>query len=433
MANNLSSNTSTLVMKAFARRLEANFVLTKAVNQTIVDGKITPESGSTVYVKRPMQAKAIRTSGGDISASTFNDIAVGRAAATVQNYVTVPFEFSNLEEATQLAQMEELIDPWAAEVATEVELSLGQFMIENSGLTYGTPGTVVDAWTDVAGAQALGDSIGWGSGDKFYVMNSFTQVNLANVQSALKLDPAVKSAWEDARVTSPLAGLTALKSNALKQYTAGAATPDRTGTLAATPNATWATHKDTMVQTLSLTGLQASTTNAVRAGDVLEFTGTGANARSFINAKTRQTVLGIDGNPVKWRCTVVTGGNTDGAGAVTVTVTNPAIYGASGGADQQFQTISAPLTSGDVFTILGSADTVYQPNLCFHRDAFAIATVKPPKLYNCETMYGTSPSGLTFRITKYSNGDTNKNRLRADLIPVFGVLNPLMSMKAFGV
>lgn len=430
MANNLSSNVSTRVAKVIIDGFQSDRVLSKTVNTTIVDGLIQPDTGATVYVKRPTQYKALETSDGDISALTKNDIGVGRAAATVQNYITVPINYTNLEEVTQLDQLQELLAPAAEEVATRLELNLGQFMVERSGLTFGSPGTAVDAWSDVAGAGALLGSIGAPRTNRYYAMGEFTQMLLASAQSGLKFDPAVKTAWERAQITMPFAGLTGMATNALKQYTSGAATPDRTGALAATPDATWATHKDSLIQTLSLTGLQASTANAVRAGDVLEFTGTGALARSVVNISTRQAVQDETGAAIRWRCTVVTGGNTDGAGAVSVTVTSAAIYGASG-LDAQYQNISAPLTSGDVFTILGAGATTYQPNLFYHKDAFAIATIKLPKLYATDTI-ATTKDGLSMRITRYADGDKNAQRWRIDVLPVFAALNPLFAGKGFG-
>jgi len=186
-----------------------------------------------------------------------------------------------------------------------------------------------------------------------------------------------------------------------------------------------------MIQSLNLTGLTASITGAVSPGDVLEFTGTGALARSFINVKNREVVIGADGLPVKYRCTVVTGGDTDGTGAVTVTVTNAAIFGIADH-DLQYQSISAALVSGDVFTILGTDNTIYQPALAYHKDAFALATLKLPKLHATDTIATTS-NGLSMRITKYSDGDKNLQRWRIDMLPVLGVINPLYAGKGFGV
>lgn len=434
MANNLASNVSTKVAKVIMDGFQSSQVLTKTVNTSLVAGQngVTNETGDTVYLKRPHQYKAIETSDGDISSSTKNDLASGRVAATVQNFITVPIEYTNLEEVTQLNQLQEILSPASEELCTRLELNLGQKIVENAGLTYGSPGTVVDAWLDVAGAGATMKAVGVpDSGEKYYVMNPFSQANLAGVQNGLSgNDKLIATAWEKSQLSGNFGGLIGLSSNSLKNFTAGAAS-DRTGTLAATPNATWATHKDTMIQTLSLTGLSASTTDAVRAGDVIEFTGTGANARSFVNVKTRETAMAADGTPLKWRCTVVTGGNTDGTGAVTVTVTNAAIYGASGGADEQHTNISAALTSGDAFTILGSASTIYQPNLAYHKNAFALATIKLPKLHATDVI-ATTKEGLSMRITKYSDGDANKQMWRIDMLPVIGVINPLFACKGFG-
>lgn len=434
MANKLASNVSTKVAKILIGKFESDRVLTKTVNTSLIAGSngITNETGDTVYLKRPPQYTSLETADGDISALTKNDIGIGRIAAVVQDYITVPIDYKNLEEVTQLNQLQEILEPAAEEVGNKLESNLGKFIIDNSGLTYGTPGTAITKWSDVAGAGALMDSVGVpvGKGDTFYVMNSFSNAALADAQNSLTAaDGLVRSAWENSQISSRFGGLRALSSNALKTYTAGAVA-DRIGSLNATPDATWLTHKDTMIQTLALTGLTISTTDALKPGDVIEFTGTGALARSYINVKNREVVLGPTGTPQKWRCTVVTGGNTDGSGNVTVTVTASAIFGATG-LDAQFQNISAALTSGDIFTILGTEDVIYQPALAYHKNAFALATLKLPKLHATDTIAMT-PDGLSLRITKYSDGDKNLQRWRIDLLPVLGVINPLYSQKAFG-
>lgn len=429
MANNLSSNVSTKVARVFAEAFESSRVLSKAVDTQLISGAngVDNSTGDTVYLKRPTQYKAIETADGDISAETKNDIGVGRIAATVQDFITVPINYTNLEEITQLDQMREILAPAAEELCNRLELNIGQKLNENAGLAYGTPGTAVTTWEHVAGAAALTNSIGMPqSGERYYVMNPFVGMKLASAQSGLNAaDSLVRTAWEDAQISGNFGGLRALQSNSIKTYTSGAAA-DRAGTLAATPNATWATHKDTMIQTLSLTGLSVSTTNAVSAGDIIEVTG-----RYVINQATRQVAIGADGNPIKWRCTVVTGGNTDAGGAVTVTVTSAAIYGATG-LDAQYQTINSALTSGDVITILGAASTVYQPGLHFHKKAFALATLQLPRLSATDMMI-TSKDGLRMRITKYSDGDKNAQRWRIDMLPVMGVVNPLFICKGFGV
>lgn len=433
MANNLTSNVSTKVSKIIAQKFETDAVLVNTVDTQVIAGTagVTNDTGDTVYLKRPTQYKAIETVDGDISGETKNSIGVGRIPAKVQNYITVAIEYSNLEEVTELNQLSEIIAPAADELLSRLELNIGKMLIENAGLTYGTPGTAVDSWDDVSGMGALQQAIGMpSSGPKYYVMNPFVNSKLSSAQTGLTAaDSLVRTAWENSQISPSFAGMRVMSSNALNTYQAGSVA-DRDGTLSATPDATWAAHKDTMIQTLALTGLTISKTDAVRAGDVIEFTGVGALARSYTSILTRKAV--IDGvTPSKWRCTVVTGGNTDGSGNVSITVTNAAIFGSSSGLDEQFTNISAPLTSGDTFTILGATDVVYQPNLAYNKNAFALSTLALPRLHATDTLFQTK-QGLKCRVTKYSDGDKNLQKWRIDMLPVMGVVNPLFIAKAFG-
>lgn len=432
--NNTTSNVGKKVAQVLIGKFEAQRVLTRGVNTTLFRGKagVDMMSGQKVYAKRPTQFKAIETVDGDISGQ-HNAIGVGNVSAEVQQFITVPIDIPNLEHATELNQLQELLSPASEEVIHRLESNIGRLMIENAGLSYGSPGTAITKWSDVTGAGALMSSVGvpMGMGNVNYAMNSFSNANLADAQNSLTAaDGLVRTAWQEAQISSRFGGLNAISSNALESYTAGASA-DRAGALGATPDATWVTHKDTMIQTLALTGLTISTTGAVKPGDIITFTGSGALARSYINVKNRTVAMGSAGVPINWSCTVVTGGNTDGSGDVVVTVTNAAIFGTTG-LNSQFQNISAALTSGDVFTIEGAADTTYQPAIAYHRDAVALASVSLPKLFATDTI-ATTKDGLTLRITRYSDGEKNLNKWRVDLLPVLGVINPLYMAKCFGV
>lgn len=432
MANDVSGNSSTKVAKVFTKAFERNLVLTKTINTQIIQGLNNPETGDIAFLKRPHQFKAKRTSDGDMTGLNRNELVSGRVASTVQDYITVDIEWTNREEALNLNQLDKILAPAAEEMVTELETSLNNFMNLNSGLSFGSPGTAINSFTDVSGAGALMQSIGVPlAGNKYYTMNPFAQSNLASAQSGLTAaDSLVRTAWENAQISGNFGGLRAMMSNSMSTFQAGA-TSDRSGTLDATPDATYATHKDSMVQTLALTGLSTTITDAVRPGDIIEFTGTGALARSYVNVKTRNTAFGADGSPLKWRCTVVTGGSTNGSGEVSITVTNAAIFGSTP-VDDQYTNISAPLTSGDVFTILGATDVTYQNSLFYHTDAFALGTVALPKLSATDTSIVTD-SGISIRVTRDSNSTANSQFYRIDLLPAFAVANPLFSGKGFGV
>ena len=146
MANNLNSNVTRKVARVFLDAFEASRVLTKTVNTQLLSGKFNPSSGSNVDFKRPHDYNSIRTSGGDISGSDKSDIIAGKATGTVQDYFTAATEWGNVEEALELDQLDQILEPMARRIVTDLELDLGAYMNKNASLKYGAHGTAVDAW-----------------------------------------------------------------------------------------------------------------------------------------------------------------------------------------------------------------------------------------------------------------------------------------------
>ncbi|MBB04068.1 MAG: head protein [Pseudooceanicola sp.] len=429
MANYTDSNITQKVAKGFKPGFESSMVLTKTVDtQTLTGAGLgTPDFGEKVKFKRPMQYRSTKTADGDISSTAKNDLVFGNSFGEVQNFYTVHVDWSIIDEALRLNELDKALEPIGEQLAADIETDFGSFMIEQSGLTYGDVGTAVNAWSDVAGAGAFLDSIGVPKGkDRFYAMNPFSTTNLADTQSGLASgnNKLVDTAWERAQISSRFGGLSAISSNALSSYVSGELAGE-SGTVSATPVATYVSVKDSYQQTIVLTGLTVSTTGAVKPGDTIEFDD---NGRNYINLRTRRTVMGANGQPIKWRATVVTGGDTDGSGNVTVVVAPAAI---NEGATGQYNNISSPITAGDGFTILGTADTEYQPNLFYHKAAFGIGFVKLPKLYSTDTVM-TMPNGISVRVSRYADGDGNRNKMRFDALPAFACFNPLFAGKGWG-
>ena len=420
MANNLSSNITRPLAKVFLEAFESSRVVTKTVNTQLLSGKFNPSTGSNVDFKRPHDYNTIRTSGGDISASTKSDIIAGKATGTVQDYLTASTSWSNIQEALELDQLDEILAPMARRLVTDLELDLGAFMRKNASLNYGNRGTAVDAWSDVAGAGATMDSVGVPmSDDKYYLMNPFTTTSLASAQSGLNAaDGIVRTAWEKAQIASNFGGMRALTSNALSSYTSGSTT-DRAGTLNGAPDATYVTAKDTMQQTLVLADLGTGT---IKAGDQVTIAGV-----NRLNVSTREQILGATGAAVLWTGTVLAD-VTIASNAATIVVSGAAIYEANG----QYNNVDAAPADGAVVTILGAASTVYQPNLFYSKQAFGLGTVKLPKLYSTDTVATTS-DGMSIRVSKYSDGDANTQKIRFDLLPAYACFNPLFAGQGYGV
>jgi len=422
MANNLNSNVTRKVARVFLDAFESNRVVTKTVDTQLLSGKFNPSSGSTVDFKRPHDYNSIRTSGGDISSSTKSDIIAGKATGTVQDYFTVATEWGNVEEALELDQLDEILAPMARRIVTDLEVDLASYMLKNASLKYGSHGTAVDAWGDVAGAGALMDSLGVPmSADKYYLMNPFTTTSLASAQNGLNAaDGLVRTAWEKSQISSNFGGMMAMTSNALASFTSGTGA-DRAGTLSSAPDATYVTAKDTMTQSLAVTGFQANM--VVKAGDMVTIADV-----NRLNLDTKQPMIDASGNNVAWTGVVTADVTLNGSGAGTLVVAGPAIYEANG----QYNTVDAAPANGAVVNILSASATLYQPNLFFVKQAFGIGTVKLPKLYATDTIATTS-DGMSIRVTKYADGDANTQKVRFDLLPAYATFNPFFAGQGFGV
>jgi len=421
MANNLSSNYSRKLMEVFLEGFESSRVLTKAVNTQLFQGKFNPSSGSVVDIKRPHDYKVLSTAGGDISSSTKSDIISGKASATVQNYMTCATEWGNLEEAIELNQLDEILKPMATRLVTDLELNLATYMMKNCNLSYGTPGTAVDAWSDVAGAGTLMKAMGVPQDmQSHYVCVPGTQQALASVQNGLS--PAqgtlVENAWENSLVSKNFAGMRVTASNCLPSRTV-TTDADMAGILSGAPTLTYVGAKDTMTQVWAVANFAATST--IKAGDIIQVTG-----KYRASGSTRLPIFDAAGAQILFRA-VVTADVLLSGGAGNITVAGPGIYEATGA----YNTTTAALATNDVITILGTSGATVQPALFFHPNAFALASVKLPKLYSTDTVAVTK-DGMSIRVSRYSDGDANLQMVRFDLLPAFGTLNPFFAGQGFG-
>lgn len=422
MTNNFDSNISRKLMRSFIQGFEAKRVISKSVDTQAFQGKFNPSTGTTIDIKRPTDFRTKRTAGGDITALGRSGIVVGKAFATVQDYFTVDVEWTAVDEALRMDQLDELLDPIATRMVTDFELDFASFAMRNTSGAIGTTGVQVDTWERVANGGAMMQSLGI-SGDVSYFMNPFTQARLASVQRSLGAGPdsLVKTAHEQATISKNYAGMNVMAATTLASFTTGAGA-DRVGALAANPVQTYMALKDTYLQTLAVNGFQANL--QVRAGDTIRVTG-----RNMLNLATRQPIFDAGGLAIPFTATVASDVTLDGTGAGNIVICGPAIF--ETGINAAYNTVSSALTTGDVVTLLGAASTVYQPGLVLHKNAFSIASIAIPKLYSTDTTAKTR-DGLQFRVSRYANGDGNRQIVRFDFWPAYAVLDPYRAKQMWG-
>jgi len=435
MANVLDSNITRKLLRIFLKAFESNRVITKTVNTQLFTGQFTPASGSFVDIKRPHDYTTVRTAGGDLTGVQKDDITSGKATAVVQNYFTSATEWENVEEALRLDQLDQILEPMARRMITDLESDFANFMMLNSGLVQGTVGTGVSAWNEVAEAGALMSSIGVPQDMRwFYIINPFTQVALADLQNALSAGSPrlVDTAWERAQITREFGGMSALTSTQLSSYTTNT-TADVAGALSATPEASYRLAQATA-------GLTASIADSMQQGLAVDTFGTtspvlvagttvSVPTRFLLNQSTRLPALDASGAGIPWRG-ILNADATLATGAGAFVVSSPATFD-SGTENPQYNTVVAPLVDTDVLLIESASASTFQPNLFYHPQAFSMATVKLPKLFSTDTVV-TTEDGFSIRVSKYADGDTNTQKIRFDLLPAYAALNPWFAGHGWG-
>lgn len=423
--NSFDSNITQKLIRIFLEKFESARVLSKNVNTQLLEGQFDPSSGDEVNFKRPTDYVSVRTADGDITSSspTESDIITGKAKGLVQQYFTVNVDFKQVDQALKMDQLDQLLAPMATRIVTDLETDFASFMMKNSGLRTGSPGTAVSTWAQIANAGALMESSGIPKdGMWMYTVNPFTQVALADIQRGLGAGGTAGSLISDAQkmatIADAFAGMRVMSATTLDAYTTPSGA-DRTGTLSAAPDATYLTAKDTMTQSLAITGFFA--TLEIQAGETLTI----ANVNR-LNLSTRKLMLDASGAKVPWVGTVVATVTLSG-GAGTIIVTGPALNETNG----QFNTVDAAPQNGAVVTLSTALSTTVQPNLFWHKNAFGIGSVPLQKLFATDTI-GETEDGLQLRVTKFSDGIKNVQKVRFDLLPAYAALNPFFAGQGFG-
>ena len=424
MANDFTSNITRKVMKTFLNGFEAKRVISKNIDTQLFQGKFKGDSGDVIDVKRPTDYTTYRNATGDLTSSTSDSIITGKATATVQDYFTSWVEYDEADEAIKMDQLEQLLNPMSTRIATDFELDMAAYMMKNTNLLAGTVGTAADTWDDIAEAGAVMEASGVPMGANWcYAVNPFTQRKLASTNRSLGAGGVaggeIKSSLDKATIADNFAGMRVLTATTLASYTTGTGA-DRAGTLTATPTPTYVTYKDTMQMTLAVTAFQANL--VVAAGETITVA-----TRNRLNLATRQPIIDETGATILFSGTVTETVTLGGSGEGSLVISGPAIFEATGA----YNTVASAVTSGDVVTLGGAATTLIQPNLFWHKQAFTCASVPIKRLHSTDT-FAETEDGLQFRVSKWSDGVKNEQKLRIDFRPAYGTLNPFFAGQGFG-
>jgi hypothetical protein len=417
MATNAFKN-QTRILGLFVRNFKNEMVLSKMVDRQVSEkefgGSTNTNSGSTVYVKRPVRATS--TSGASITEGQLTSIEQATVPVTVDQRRKVSFTITQDEMALNDIGLSEFLKPFARELVQDVENYLASlyYAIPNA---IGTPGSSPQSFLEVGAARSRLFAMGVPVDGLF---GCYTPQSALYIADAIKASPnegLAKMAIEEAFIKK-IAGTSLYECQSLKRHTVGVATgtPLVNG---ASQNVTYATAKDTNTQTLLTDGWTASQTGIMKKGDTFTIDGV-----YEINQNTRTALSNLQ------RFTVMADADSDNVGnnEATLTISPPIITSGP------YQTVSAAPADDAEITVLGTGGESYAQNMTIHKNCMTLAFAKLPELDAGTGVMSKrySEDGISMNYSVGSDISNLSSIYRFDILFGAKVQNPLFGMRTYG-
>lgn len=423
-SNSLSKNVVQNILRKFLAPWKSEMVTLNAVDKQIYSQPgFNPRSGNTIQVKRPHQFTTSRTSGGDLTSVDANDIISATATATVQDMVSVWLDWTVVEEALYLDQLDQILAPIREKMIVDIETDFNAYIKNTAAHFLGTADAAIDQWSDIAQVNSFCKALGFPAGKVYAEVGPYAVQDLADAQKGIFSTELATSAWKEAMIPRNFGGLIAYMSNTLASHDIG----DHDGGLQlnATPTQTYSAAKDTYQTTIVIKGCDTSVTGFLKKGDTIRVEG-----KYWNQMHSKDQAAGRGGAGLAYTGTVTEDADSTAGGLCTVVLSGPAINDAT--SNRQYDTISEALAEDDTVTVLsGTASGSTVPNLFFHEKAYSLNTVKLPKLHSIDSSVA-SFDGMSIRAHKWADGTKNLQKIRFDILPAYACNNPLLAGKFYG-
>lgn len=409
MAN--TTLTASIVAKAAIGILENELTMANAVYRGYedeFDKKINGYTvGDTITIRKPADFTVRNT----ITASA-QDVTEGKVTIAINQIAGVDFKFTSQQLTLNIGELSErVIRPAMVQIANQIDVSV-MSLYKDIPQWVGTPGQVIDAFSDFAkGAQNL-DQRSVPQGNRSAILSPADYWAMAGSQTALFQPQVGQNAYRNGRV-GKVGGIETYMSQNAPTFTTGpfGGTPLVNG---ASQNTTYDT-TGANTQSLITDGWTASAAARVVVGDVFTIAGV-----YDVNPVTKATL------PILKQFVVKANGSSDGSGNLTLTIAPQIITSGA------FQTVSAAPADNAALTFLGTANTNYSNALMFDKNAFALCMVpmvKPPGSVDCSRQ---SKNGISVRVIPYYDGTNDVSNWRLDVLYGTKTIDPRLAVRVSG-
>lgn len=383
MANNLLTND--IILKTALMEFTNNLVFAKTARRDYQD-KFNNTTGSTIRIRKPTRYEA-RT-GQNIAVQAINEQYTN---ITVGNMIGVDVEVTSTELALQLDDFNrEVLRPSMVTLANKVDSLLYETSVDISNFV-GVAGTAPNSFSIASDAEARLDSFGVPQGkDRFMMLKSF---DAASMRSAL-YNTFNENFNKDIILNGSMGNLSGFDCYSVQNIIR----PSRGSDTLGTPLVNGANQSGT---SLILDGLAANA--QVKRGAL--FTIAGVNSLN----PTSRTDTGQLAQFV-----VTANAQADGSGNVTLSVS----------VNDQGITDTGPYRNVSVLPPDNAAITfqaTHTKNIAYHREAFALVTIKLPELADGESAFQKNmmdpKAKVNIRMTRQYQIANDQYVIRFDVLP----------------
>ena len=346
--------TDDVIAKEALRLLKNNLVMAKCVyrNYEKTFGKV----GDTIRLKLPYRVKS--ASGRTLQKQPMVDQTI---PFKIEYQEHVGLEFTVKDKTLDITQFSErYLKSGMVQIANQIDRSL-TMTLKKAFHSSGTPGVRPGAFIDFANAAAKQTTYAVPQdGMRHAVLDPFTCASLSDEVTKLFKESMVEQAYKMG-YRGKVSEYETYESQNLPKHTVGdyGGTPLVAGTI-------------TNGSSVTTDGWTASKTGLLKAGDVITFAGVfGVNPQNYETTGLLQEFVvtaDVDSDAGGLATIPISPALNDG----TATTTNAAGDTIS---LKAYQNITALPADNAPITVLGAANTTYEQNYLFHRDAIALAMI----------------------------------------------------------
>lgn len=369
------------------------------------------QAGETVSIKRPTDF-TVR----DGATASAQDVTEGTVSLTVNQQKGVDFAFTSKELTLNIKELSErVIKPAMVQLANKVDSDVLALATKVPNWV-GTPGQTVNSFTDFAKAPERLDECAVMQDGRSAFLSPADQWGLVGNQTSLYIQGPAGGAYRD----GSLGRIGGVETN-MSQNVASLTTGTRAGTILidlsiTSATTTYASVKDTMIQTIHMDGFTGAT-DTVKAGEVFTIAGV-----YDVNPVTKAQL------PHLKQFTVVSDATmASNEGDVII---YPAMIWS--GAFQNVSVVGVSDLNNQAVTFMGSASTAYRQNMVFHKNAFALAMVPMVSPPGAVDVARHSYKGTSVRLIPFYNGSSDVSTFRLDVLYGVKAIDPRLATRLSG-